>query len=70
MKTTLLLTPVQMTTPQTSYITLTMTINASVMTTPDTPATKRNAGEIEAYFEIFFHDMYPDIKKMIVYQGA
>ena len=59
-----------MKTTLTSYITLTMTINASVMTTPDTPATKRNAGEIEAYFEIFFHDMYPDIKKMIVYQGA
>ena len=45
MKITLWLTPVQMTTPQTSYITLTMTINASVMTTPDTPATKRNAGK-------------------------
>lgn len=27
------------------HITLTMTINASVMATPDTPATKQNAGK-------------------------
>ena len=57
-----------------NIISLTMTINASVMTTPDTPATKRNPGkeynhdklkQTLTFHGIFFRAMDADKNKSI-----